>query len=207
MSAEQEEQTSNRSSSDRNEMCHLYLHLWPLDVKQRPGGGVCGGQICEEVDPVSPAEPQLSCRAPVFCKHKPAFLPYNNRHSWPPQDLLWKESYLLSQLLRLGLFPSCAVASGCQQATTADTDGSPGPWWLPYVTVHLQVCAFFTVFLSVPHLFFFLFFSWKGPTGTERRCYKGSNVIPINTFQHRVATPAWGLHFAEWLLKGRMLQG
>lgn len=31
--------------------------------------GVCGGQICEEVDPVSPAEPQLSCCAPVFfCK-------------------------------------------------------------------------------------------------------------------------------------------
>lgn len=70
MSAEQEVQASNCLSSDRNEMCHLYLHLWPLDVEQR----VCGSQVGEEVNPVSPAEPQLSCRAPVFCKHKQAFL-------------------------------------------------------------------------------------------------------------------------------------
>lgn len=29
-----------------------------------------------------------------------------------------------------------------------------------------------------------LFFSWKCPIGTKRWCYKGSNVIPINRFQH-----------------------
>lgn len=29
-----------------------------------------------------------------------------------------------------------------------------------------------------------LFFSWKCPIGTKRRCHKGSNVIPINRFQH-----------------------
>lgn len=112
--------------------------------------GVCGRQV----NPVSSAEPQLSCWAPVFCKHKHTLSLHNNRYSSPPQDLSWKDSYSLSQFLCLGLFPSCAVAGGCQQATTADTDGSPGLWWLPYVTVYLQVCAFFTVFLSVSHLFF-----------------------------------------------------
>lgn len=30
-----------------------------------------------------------------------------------------------------------------------------------------------------------LFFSWKCPFGTERRCYKGSTVIPVNMFQLR----------------------
>lgn len=29
-----------------------------------------------------------------------------------------------------------------------------------------------------------MFFSWKCPIGTKRWCYKGSNVIPINRFQH-----------------------
>lgn len=40
--------------------------------------GVCGSQVSEEVNPVSPAEPQLSCWAPVFCKHKQAFLVQKN---------------------------------------------------------------------------------------------------------------------------------
>lgn len=59
---------------------------------------------------------------------------------------------VLSQFLCPGLFPSCAVTSGCQQATTADTDGSPGLWWLPYVTSLLQVSAAFFFFLK---MFFF----------------------------------------------------
>lgn len=101
---------------------HVCLCMWRADMW---------------VSPVSPAEPQRSCLAPVFCKDKQAFSPHNNRHSSPPQDLSWKDSYSQSQFLCLGLFPSCAVSGGCQQATTADTDGSPGPWWLPYVTVHL----------------------------------------------------------------------
>lgn len=56
---------------------------------------------------------------------------------------------------------------------------------------HMSLCTCKCVisllffFLSLIFLSFFLFFSWKCPTGTERRWYKGSSVIPINTFQHR----------------------
>lgn len=51
--------------------------------------------------------------------------------------------------------PSCAVTGGCQQATTADTDGSPCLWWLPYVTSLSWVKAFlmFSFHLSSLSLF------------------------------------------------------
>lgn len=78
---------------------------------------------------------------------------------------------------------------GCQQATTADTDGSPDLWWLPYVTLLLQVCASLMFFF--PSLIsFFVFCSLKWPEwGWRGECrwgWTGSNSMPINTFRCKV---------------------
>lgn len=118
---------------------------------------------------------------------------------------------VLSQFLCPGLFPSCAVTSGCQQATTADTDGSPGLWWLPYVTSLLQVCAAFFFFfkcfsfhLSSLSPFGSLKWPEQGGRGECRRGWKGSNMMPINTFQCRARIQAQleFYLFTEWLLGG-----
>lgn len=58
-------------------------------------------------------------------------------------------------ILWSGLFLSCAATGGCQQATTADTDGSPCLWWLPYVTSLSWVRAFLKKNVFFPSLISF----------------------------------------------------
>lgn len=103
-----------------------------------------------ETEPTKPRWTPLSCWAPVFCKRQQAFAPHNNTlHSQPIPPLPNAEvlssrdsdsSFQNSSVLDYS--HPAQVTSGCQQATTADTDGSPGLWWLPYVMLVLQVCAF-----------------------------------------------------------------
>lgn len=123
---------------------------------------------------LNPDEPHWAVQHLFFWKHQQAFAPHNNTlhlQPIPPLPQCWNLvlkgfRLLLSQFLCPGLFPSCAVTSGCQQATTADTDGSPGLWWLPYVTLLLWVWAFFNVFLSISHLL--LCFALKNGQSVER---------------------------------------
>lgn len=130
----------------------------------------------EKPSPTKPSWTPLICQAPVFCKRQRAFAPHNNtlhpQYVLPlPQcfKIFSSEGFglLLSQFLCLGLFLSCAVTGGCQQATTADTDGSPGLWWLPYVTLLLWA-VFFKCF-SFHHSSLSLFcFSKTARAGKER---------------------------------------
>lgn len=139
-------------------------------------------QICEELNPVNPAEPQRSRRAPASCKrqaetaHLPPFL---------PSLRLVLEGFLLLITIPLSwIIP--ALRSGLWVPAGHDCRHR---WESRPVMASICHCAL----ASVCFLYCFsfrlsswaLFFSWKCPIGTKRRCYKGSNVIPINTFQHR----------------------
>lgn len=208
-------QTTNCLNSTVKE-CVAYINsLLQADVKQGSGSQSC--ICCEKLEKLSPTKPGWtppSRRAPVFCKRQRKLL--HPPLTIPPLPQRWNLvlkgfRVVLSQFLCPGLFPSCAVTSGCQQATTADTDGSPGLWWLPYVTSLLQVCAAFFFFflcfsfhLSSLSLFGSLKWPEQGGRGECRRGWKGSNMMPINTFQCRARIQAQleFYLFTEWLLGG-----
>lgn len=144
--------------------CVVYIYsLLQTDVKQGGGsvavsvmfGVFAAGTDVRNLALLNPGEPHWAARAPVSNKYQQKSLaPHNNTiKSWtlppfPPQhwSLVLKGFWLLLSQFHgssPGLFPSCAVTAGCQQATTADTDGSPGLWWLPYVTSLFWAGAFF----------------------------------------------------------------
>lgn len=155
--------------------CVVYIYsLLQTDVKQGGGsvavsvmfGVFAAGTDVRNLALLNPGEPHWAARAPVSNKYQQKSLaPHNNTiKSWtlppfPPRhwSLVLKGFWLLLSQFHgssPGLFPSCAVTAVCQQATTADTDGSPGLWWLPYVTSLFWAGAFFlNVFLSISHLF------------------------------------------------------
>lgn len=118
---------------------------------------ICCRQIHEKLSLLNPAEPCGVARH-LFSAKASKLLHLTITATPPPDNevLSSRNSGSLSQFLCLGLFPSCAVTSGCQQATTADTDGSEGLWWLPYVTLVLQECAFFIEFFPSLISFFVL---------------------------------------------------
>lgn len=145
---------------------------------------------------LNPGWTPLSCRAPVSrkCFYTTWYQPPLAAHPSPPSTLKsWPQGnqtpYIPNPgILCPGLFPSCAVNSGCQQAMAADTDGSSGLWWLPYVTSLLWVCAFRMFFF--PSLISFsvlLFFDRPEQGGRGERCrgWRGSNAMAINTFQRK----------------------
>lgn len=117
--------------------------------------------------------------------HKPS-LPFPVLKSFP-QGIL---TLLITVpwILCPGLFSSCVMTSGCQQAMTAGTDGSPGWWWLPYVTSFFWVGSFFKCFSfhrSSRSVFCSLKQSEQHGRGDCRWGWRGSDVMPINTFQCR----------------------
>lgn len=57
-----------------------------------------------------------------------------------------------------------------------------------------SVCFLYCFSFCLSSFSLSIFFPWKCPTGTERRWYKGSSVIPINTEQ--VSSPSWRSTFS-----------
>lgn len=96
---------------------------------------------------------------------------------------------------------------GCQQATTAATDGSPGLRWLPYVASVLcdSAMLFFESLIS-----FSLsseFTSWlrrREPSAVKG--WPGSNSVPINTFQREVAgiRSQLEVYLFRWMIMERL---
>lgn len=130
---------------------------------------ICRGQKHEKLSPTKPSSTSLSSWTPVFCKHHQASDPPNKTlhpqhpncpfHSHPhPPKLKSCPREIPTLLITIprtlfsGLFPSYAVTSGCQQATTVYTDGSPGPVMASTCHIALVSRRFFYVFLSISHL-------------------------------------------------------
>lgn len=150
-----------------------------------------------ETQPVNPNEPRWAAGHLFSGNTSLDFAPHHNTlHSQPTLPL--PSAGVLSSRDSDSSYHNSSVldyshpvqeTGGCQQATTADTDGSPGLWWLPYVTLLLQVCAS-SMFFFPSLISFFVFCSLKRPewgwSGECRWAWTGSNSMPINTFQCKV---------------------
>lgn len=150
-----------------------------------------------ETQPVNPNEPRWAAGHLFSGNTSLDFAPHHNTlHSQPTLPL--PSAGVLSSRDSDSSYHNSSVldyshpvqeTGGCQQATTADTDGSPGLWWLPYVTLVLQVCAS-SVFFFPSLISFFVLCSLKRPEwgwrGECRWAWTGSNSMPINTFQCKV---------------------
>lgn len=126
--------------------------------------GVCRGHICEKLNPVNPAEPQLSCRAPVFCNRNWAFIPHNNRRSSPFPSLVLEGFILLIIIPLSWIIP--ILHSGWRVPAGHDCRHR----WSRPVMASICHCALASVLFLCCFSFCLsslsLFFSWKCPFGT-----------------------------------------
>ena len=132
-------QTTNCLNSKEKECAAHIQSLLQADVKQGRGAVSVMKRVLVAVRKTWETEPHWTrlnpteLRGTCFLQTSARFCTSWKHTSPPPTLKSGPQGIFLSQFLCPGLFPSCAVTVGSQQGTTADTDGSPGLWWLPYV--------------------------------------------------------------------------
>lgn len=139
-----------------------------------------------ETQPTKPSWTLRSRRAPVFCKGQQALAPHNNGHPSPPTlksfpqgiQAPYHNSYVLdyshpAQWLVGASRPRLQTQMGVKAC-----DGFHMSHW----SCKSAQTLMFSFHLSSLSLFWF----WKWPDGRQRWGYRGSNVISINAFQHKL---------------------
>ena len=171
----------------RKWQCCSFGHVW----------GICCRQEREKLSPTKPRWTPRSCRAPVLCDCQWAFAPHNNtlysQPISPPPMLKSSPQGILTPLITIpwflspGLFPSRLVGASRPRLPTQMGVQACDGFHMSHRTCGLVLFLFFLCVFSfhLSSLSLFCSLKWpkQGGRGECRWGWRGSNVMPINTFQ------------------------